>query len=97
MTAEKVRVGGKATTSTKGKAPAKKATKDVPSTSTQADELTSPEESEIESVNLSANEESDAEDQGASTSSCTARPKRAFGCVPAHPRTEHVCLLLKCR
>ena len=97
MTAEKVRVGGKAITSTKGKAPAKRATKDVPSTSTQADEWTSPEESEIESVNLSANEESDAEDQGASTSSCTACPKRAFGCVPAHPRTEHVCLLLKCR
>ena len=90
MTVEKVKVGGKATTSTKGKAPAKKAMKDVPSTSAQADEWTSPEESEMESVNQSVSEESDGEDQGASTSSCTARPKRAFGCVPAHPRTEHV-------
>lgn len=26
----------------------------------------------------------------ASTSSCESRPKRAFGCVPAHPRNEHV-------
>ena len=46
VTVEKLRTGGNATTSNKGKAPAEKATKDIPlhSTSAQADAWTTPDE-----------------------------------------------------
>lgn len=94
-TVERKKVGGKATTSSKGKAPAKKASKGVslsgPSTSTEQDEWLTPDEEEVDYVQgRSESEESETSDRGETSSSCVARPKRAFGCAPAHPRNEHV-------
>lgn len=90
-------MGGKATASAKGKGRASKAPIPtfppfpLPSTSapivTEEFDWDTPTESEDESV-VSAAEA--ASEQYPSTSSDQSRPKRAFGCVPAHPRNEHV-------
>lgn len=46
-----------------------------------------PDEEPSSGVEESSTDETEV---GESSSSCTTRPKRAFGCVPAHPRNEHV-------
>ena len=78
--------GGKATTSRKGKAPAKKATLPTAAPSNNSDvsseEWETPADSEEQS-------EVEMLDDGAMPGPST-RPKRSFGSMPAHPRTEHV-------
>ena len=84
--------GGKATTSTKGKGPARRPALpiDQPSSSSQQiseDDWDIPEEtSEVSDFEEPVGDES----VGESTSACSSRPRRAFGSMPAHPRTEHV-------
>ena len=77
--------GGKATTSVKGKGPMKKVTS-VASTSATQQDWDIPEEEELSSTV----EESSEDEVDAGESSNSTQPKRAFGCVPAHPRNEHV-------
>ena len=58
----------------------------VASTSTAQQDWDIPEEEELSSVV----EESSEEEVDVGESSVTTRPKRSFGCMPAHPRNEHV-------
>ena len=58
----------------------------VASTSAAHQDWDVPEEEELSSLV----DESSEDEVDAGESCVTTRPKRAFGCVPAHPRNEHV-------
>lgn len=90
------KAAGKATLSTKGKGRAvkRKAPQEVVTPTADEMEWDTPSESEAEEINdvsvVSPPVLSGSDIQGPSTSGCSSRPRRAFGCVPAHPRNEHV-------